>query len=166
MAGPADTKKKAAPPQAARGPGQPEIITDTPENRERLKRYGSVHTTLEEVAIFFGVHYKTIENVFKRYPELKAAYELGKAEFKQTLRRAQVELAIEQKNPQMLIWLGKSVLGQRDDIVINVDAQYVVGIKAAMFEDEEAFEREFIDVTPTAPQPKKLNGNGANKLPV
>jgi hypothetical protein len=38
----------------------------------------------------------------------------GRSKIRATLRKTQLELAIQDKNPTMLIWLGKQLLGQRE----------------------------------------------------
>ena len=131
---------------------------DSPQLREQLQGLGRIHCTLGEIATVLGVSLDGVKLAFRREPPLREDYERGMAEGKQSLRRAQMDCAMS-GNPQMLIWLGKTILGQRDDINITVDAKYVVGVKAEMFEDEEAFERKFLDVTPEAAAPKRL-GNG------
>jgi hypothetical protein len=136
-------------------------IPDTAENREVFEGLGRLHATIEEVAAFFRVDASTVHSSFKSDPELRVSYETGKSTGKESLRRAQLNAALN-GNPALLIWLGKAILGQREDVTINVDAKYVVGIRREMFESDDEFEREYIDVSPE--KPKKLNGNGASKL--
>jgi hypothetical protein len=37
------------------------------------------------------------------------------------LRRAQWQAAVTDKNPTMLVWLGKQLLGQQDSMVLTAD---------------------------------------------
>lgn len=41
--------------------------------------------------------------------------EKGREDLKISIRRAQLELALKDRNPTMLIWLGKNLLGQSDN---------------------------------------------------
>jgi hypothetical protein len=61
----------------------------------------------KEIAQWFGVDDATLGYNFKQ--EL----EKGRANLKQSLRRAQLKLALT-GNAVMLIWLGKNILGQTD----------------------------------------------------
>jgi hypothetical protein len=61
----------------------------------------------KEIADWFGVDDSTLSFNFKQ--EL----EKGRANLKQSLRRAQLKLALT-GNAVMLIWLGKNILGQTD----------------------------------------------------
>jgi hypothetical protein len=61
----------------------------------------------KEIATWFGVDDATLGYNFKH--EL----EKGRANLKQSLRRAQLKLALT-GNAVMLIWLGKNILGQTD----------------------------------------------------
>ena len=124
--------------------GRPRSIPDTPENRERLEGLGRLHATIEEVATFFDCGSGAVHASFKMDPELRHAYETGKANGKESLRRKQLEVALD-GNPALLIWLGKAILGQREDITVNADARYVVGIRREMFEGDDIFERECLD---------------------
>lgn len=61
----------------------------------------------KEIAAWFGIDDSTLAYNFKQ--EL----EKGRANLKQSLRRAQLKLALT-GNAVMLIWLGKNILGQTD----------------------------------------------------
>lgn len=61
-----------------------------------------------EIARWFGINEKTLDYNFS---EILAK---GREELKQTLRRAQIQLALN-GNATMLIWLGKNILGQSDN---------------------------------------------------
>lgn len=73
-----------------------------------------------EIAHYFGVSQKTIQRM-KDDPTWAAAYENGRAKMKISLRRAQLEAAYK-GNATMLIWLGKQLLGQRDEVdILNIN---------------------------------------------
>lgn len=61
----------------------------------------------KEISDWFGIDDSTLSYNFKQ--EL----EKGRANLKQSLRRAQLKLALT-GNAVMLIWLGKNILGQTD----------------------------------------------------
>jgi len=58
------------------------------------------------MADFFGCHRDTLHNNFS------AEIAKGRSEGNISLRRKQWQVAVEQGNPVMLIWLGKQMLGQ------------------------------------------------------
>ena len=55
------------------------------------------------------------------------AHKKGKADLKISLRRAQIRLA-RKGNAAMLIWLGKSILGQRDNEMTNEATRPIIVI--------------------------------------
>lgn len=69
----------------------------------------------EEIAAVIGCSRDTIERRFA------AVVKRGHDSRNASLRRAQYEVAVKQKNATMLIWLGKQFLGQRDNIDANVN---------------------------------------------
>ena len=76
-----------------------------PEEIIKLARLGC---SLEEMSDWFQVPRETIKYNFS---DLIAK---GRSETKQSLRRAQIALALK-GNATMLIWLGKNMLGQSDN---------------------------------------------------
>jgi len=83
-----------------------------------LEKLCSLQCTHEELAAFFGVTARTIENRRKQ-PKFAEAMARGKSKGKISVRRSQMKL-LEAGNATMGIWLGKQLLGQRD--VQNVEA--------------------------------------------
>ena len=67
-----------------------------------------------EIARWFDVNEDTLRNNFS---DILAK---GREELKQSLRRAQIKLALG-GNATMLIWLGKNILGQQENPT-NTDA--------------------------------------------
>lgn len=88
-----------------RGRGRPkiEIPFDIVEN------LAMIHCTVEEISAVTGVNKRTIERNCK---EILAK---GKAQGRASLRRFQWKAA-KSGSVAMLIWLGKQLLGQRDNI--------------------------------------------------
>lgn len=78
-----------------------------------VERAASIGCTYEEIAALNGVCRMTFYNHMMNDPELKEAYERGKAKGRISLRRLQWQ-GVQDRNPTMLIWLGKQLLDQRD----------------------------------------------------
>jgi hypothetical protein len=77
-----------------------------------LEKLCSLQCTDEDLAAFFGVSVRTIENRRKQ-PKFGEVMARGRAKGRISVRRAQVKL-LEAGNASMGIWLGKQLLGQRD----------------------------------------------------
>ena len=88
------------------GRGATSAVVD-PETVYKLALMGATNL---EIAEWFGVTEQTVRYRFSEY--------LAKARssLKIKLRRAQLKVAIENENPTMLIWLGKQLLGQSENI--------------------------------------------------
>ena len=82
------------------------------EDVSKLASYGC---TLNEIADFHNVDVNTIRRRFK------ADMTKGKADVKIRLRKAQLKTALEDRNPTMLIWLGKQMLNQSDQGTFEED---------------------------------------------
>jgi hypothetical protein len=95
--------------------GQRELATYDEELIERLAGHGC---TVYEIAHICGFGESHFHELKKKYPDIQAAIDRGKAHLHMSLRQKQVEVALE-GNPQMLIFLGKAELGQTDRVEIN-----------------------------------------------
>ena len=98
-----------ATPKTGNPNGRPRIQFDL----EGIESLAALNCTQLEVAQFFGISLATVEHRFNQEPELRAAWDRGRATGKLSLRRKQSQLA-EEGNVTMLIWLGKQLLGQSD----------------------------------------------------
>jgi AraC-like DNA-binding protein len=87
--------------------GRPKLDIDA----EQVKRLARLHCTMQEMADFFGCHRDTLHNNFS------AEIDKGRSEGNISLRRKQWQMAVEKGNVVMLIWLGKQMLGQRNEII-------------------------------------------------
>lgn len=76
----------------------------------------------DEIANWFGCSTDTIEKRFS------AELAKGKSELKMSLRRWQLKAA-EKGNATLLIWLGKQLLGQRDNDLLNSEEIKNIEIK-------------------------------------
>jgi hypothetical protein len=76
---------------------------------------GKLHMTQAEVGALCGLSQSRVSERFKEDEELRAAWDHGRAEGAQSLRRWQFDAA-EKGNVVAQIWLGKQVLGQKDAV--------------------------------------------------
>ena len=81
---------------------------------DAVYKAASFGCTIQEIADLNAVSVDTIKRRFR--PELTK----GKADLKQRLRKAQINLAM-QGNATMLIWLGKQMLNQTDNGTFEED---------------------------------------------
>ena len=87
--------------------GRPKLDIDV----EQVRRLARLHCSMQEMADFFGCHRDTLHNNFS------AEIDKGRSEGNISLRRKQWQMAVEKGNVVMLIWLGKQMLGQRNEIL-------------------------------------------------
>lgn len=85
---------------------EPQIVLDETEIRE----YAAEGNTVEDISDLLGVS----ADFISRHPDYKRAYELGLADMRTSLRHWQFQAA-KSGNVTMLIWLGKVILGQREE---------------------------------------------------
>jgi|ERR1039458_4340681 hypothetical protein len=77
-----------------------------------LEKLCSLQCTDEEIAAWFGVSTRTIEQ-HRKQPKFAEVMTRGRAKGRISVRRAQMKL-LEAGNGVMGVWLGKQLLGQRD----------------------------------------------------
>ncbi len=85
-----------------------------------LEKLCGLQCTDEEIAAWFGVTSRTIERR-RKVKKFADVMNRGKAKGRISLRRQQMKL-LEQGNATMGIWLGKSILGQVDEVRHQVGA--------------------------------------------
>lgn len=95
------------PPGAKFRGGRP--ATKLPPTEEAIFRMAEIDCTYQEISAVLGI---TVTALSKSYSDIIKA---GREHGKQSLKRAQFKTALK-GNPQMLIWLGKQRLGQRDKV--------------------------------------------------
>jgi len=86
-----------------------------------LESLGWLHCTYEEVAAWLSSKYDLpidlgkddVEYFFRQNEKAKAAFERGKGKSMISLRRKQIQKAMD-GDTSMLIWCGKNLLGQKD----------------------------------------------------
>lgn len=83
-----------------------------------IRQLASIQCTDEEIAAAVGCSQDTLARGRKRDADLDEAILTGRANGRMSLRRAQYKRAMG-GNAAMLIWLGKQVLGQKDNVDIS-----------------------------------------------
>lgn len=78
-------------------------------DRDLIWRLASIMCTYKEISEVVGLPEKTIKNNFADL------IEKGRSVGKKSLRRAQFEKAIQDKDPRLLIFLGKNYLSQKEN---------------------------------------------------
>ena len=83
---------------------------------ELVEKLASIHCTQEEIAEVLSVSARTLQ----RDREFCRIYKKGMQMGKISIRRAQFKKALD-GDTSMLIWLGKQLLGQKDQLKNEVD---------------------------------------------
>lgn len=102
-----------------------------------IRELASTGCTIAEIAHICGFSESHFHEMKKRYPGIQEAIDQGKANLHKSLRKKQVEVALD-GNPQMLIFLGKAELGQSDRIEINQNVKAEVEYEIKFGEPIEA----------------------------
>ena len=95
--------------------GRPKTIL----NLDELEKLCRLNCTMPEIASYFNVPLRTLEDKYTNDKEIRKTIDKGRNQGKLSLRRKQIQILDETNNATMAIWLGKQLLGQRDkhDIV-------------------------------------------------
>ena len=86
----------------------------TPGELEKLVAMGCTDV---EIAAWFSCNVRTIERK-RQEPEYKEIFDNARAVTHVSLRRAQLQAALK-GNTSMLIWLGKTMLGQKESVALQ-----------------------------------------------
>lgn len=91
-------------------------------NAKEVEKLAAIGCTAKEIADFYGCAGTSISRGF--------AVEMikGKSNCKMQLRKAQMKTALS-GNVSMQIWLGKQMLGQKDQTVEKIDADIKVKVE-------------------------------------
>jgi hypothetical protein len=98
--------------------GRPKAQLD----EDRIKKLASIGLSVAEIAAVEGVNKKTIER------RCLDVVENGRLNMNASLKRKQYDMAVNNGNVAMLIWLGKQYLGQRDKSDQNIDGGFNITI--------------------------------------
>jgi len=92
--------------------GRPKTLFDY----DKVAIFGQFKATYQTIADYFSCSTRTIEReMANEESEFCRAYKKGLAGAKMRVSEAQLKCATEDRNATMLIWLGKQLLGQRDN---------------------------------------------------
>jgi hypothetical protein len=90
--------------------GRPKTIL----NLEELEKLCRLNCTMPEIASYFNIPLRTLEDKYTNDKEIRQTIDNGRNKGKLSLRRKQLQIMDETNNATMAIWLGKQLLGQRD----------------------------------------------------
>lgn len=92
-------------------------------SQQQFEALCAIQCTIEEICAVLDVDDKTLtkwcKNTYKK--SFSEIFAIKRQNGKASLRRMQWKLA--EKNPSMAIFLGKNILGQRDNIEVSNDAE-------------------------------------------
>lgn len=111
--------------------GRPSAVIDL----ETVRNAASIGCTVPEIAAVLGLSKSTMNKYMALDPDIQEAIDFGREHGYSTLRRAQWNGAVQDRNPTMLIWLGKQMLGQRDKIDTAVEGAVPIKIVGGLPED-------------------------------
>ena len=92
----------------------PAKLTPDLETLKQIGLMARVHCTEQEMANIFGVSTAAFSDFRNMYPEVRETISKNRDQGRLSLRHKQFQMALEQDNTQMAIWLGKQYLGQSD----------------------------------------------------
>jgi hypothetical protein len=107
---------------AGRKPVEPDLI--------ELEKLCSLYCTNLDLAQYHGVTERTVEK-WKKNPTYAKAMDLGRAKARLSIRRKQMQL-LDAGNVAMAIHLGKTVLGQREVVPIEVSGSQDKPLKVSL----------------------------------
>jgi len=98
--------------------GRPRIELDP----KQAKIFGYFRATYDTMAEQIGCHVDTIRAAMQDdKSEFSKEYKKGFSGMKMKLSEAQVKTAIEDRNPTLLVWLGKQYLNQKENPMPDED---------------------------------------------
>ena len=99
----------------------------TDEDFQKIVAMIRIQCTQVEICDVYGVTDKTLNAALCKIgqPGFSELFKKHQGEGKASLRRSQWKSATEKLNPTMLVWLGKQMLGQRDQVETHNHHQVV-----------------------------------------
>jgi hypothetical protein len=127
---PKGSVKKVA---AKKAVGRPKVEI----NLEELERLSALNCTMPELAAYFKVPLRTLEDRFTNDSKVRMCIERGREIGKLSIRRKQLQIMNETNSVPMAIWLGKQLLGQRDkhDVITEDRTDSVLNDAVTIIED-------------------------------
>ena len=111
-----------------------------------LERLCVIQATDEEIAAWFSVSTRTIERR-RLEPEFAEVMTRGKARGRISVRRMQMKM-LEEGNATMGVWLGKQILGQADQVSLDINVLQI-GIGSPDRTAGQLDEPEMVDIETT-----------------
>lgn len=100
-------------------------------NSEQVMKLAQLGCTDKEISHVIDMCETTLEVRFRK------ALDIGRSHLRQAIRKAQIQLAVGEKNPTMLVWLGKNYLSQREPKQ-KFEHSGDITVEKVMFYQEEA----------------------------
>lgn len=97
--------------------GRPPKLVSDDRTLQQITGLAQIQCTQEEAAAVLGVHRDTFGDFLRKDKKALDAWEMGQLRGKASLRRTQFRLA--ESNAGMAIFLGKNLLGQRDQAALE-----------------------------------------------
>ncbi len=102
-------------------------------NIEMVHQLAKQMLPLPDIAGILGIRTDELSSLINSNGKLGDAIELGYSETRQSLRKTQLDLALN-GHPSMLMWLGKQYLGQSDKHNVETKTEISVTVSRAMDE--------------------------------
>jgi hypothetical protein len=127
------TKKTTTAVKAKRPVGRPKIEI----NLDELERLSALNCTMPELAAYFRVPLRTLEDRYTNDPDIRATINRGREVGKLSVRRKQMQIMNDMNSTTMAIWLGKQLLGQRDkhDVITEDRGETALNEAFSVIED-------------------------------
>jgi len=95
-------------------------------DRKQINKYIDQQLSVRAIAEIVGVDHQTIHNRFStKLKKRKEEAIIDRVKKRKQLKKAQWKAAIKDKNPTMLIWLGKNELGQTDKLETTEKKEHI-----------------------------------------
>jgi len=106
-------------------------------NLEELERLSALNCTMPELAAYFRVPLRTLEDRYTNDPDIRATINRGREVGKLSVRRKQMQIMNDMNSATMAIWLGKQLLGQRDkhDVITEDRGETALNEAFSVIED-------------------------------
>ena len=115
-------------------------------NLYELEKLCTLNCTMPEIAAYFDVPLRTLEDRYTNDEQVRSTIQKGRELGKLSIRRKQIQIMEQQNNATMAIWLGKNLLGQRDNLDVVTEDK-----------NQTAFS-EALDLLGTIASQKKASG--------
>ena len=110
---------------------------------EMVRKMATMHCSVRGVSAVLGVNEETMRKHCQREYGMPPGEwfaiqsERGMCKVRYQLAKAQISLAIKDKNPTMLIWLGKQYLGQSDKGALEINSTVTLQNEVSKMTDAE-----------------------------